>query len=389
METPQTVIIESNNMEPIKVKKVKKVKKTKTVDTESVESTEPTEQVVKPKKKSKSSVKDTSSTTTEAVSEQPKKAVSPSKFTDELIYLPVPRVRKYINNTKVNKTVEDLLSQIKECQTTGVSSLDTILSDKFKEVVGVYMENRELTEAKYAKLNKTDFTKMSDLSEFEVALSAISKLKYKFSNDSFQVVSIVLDQIVMEITDLTIKNVLLSKKTTLNKDFSVKNDYQSGKLYALYGKTKTYMDLISSVNETTEVDTSVETVADSEPTTPSVVDKVDFKFHIRKIVNKLKHYNEDYSSIKISNKYCEFCSDVIFDILDRVVSILMVLVDTIHNKTITKNLFISVFKIILIDNGVCDSVTTELFDKVESVMTQLKDKKGSSTSAAAEAVEEE
>jgi hypothetical protein len=369
-----TVTMNKSIIDSTKVKKSKKSKKVKSsvilAETEAVETP--------PMKEALPEVVETTGEVLEVPAATEKKSAA-SKFVEELIYIPVPRVRKYINNKRVNKTIEDLLLQIKDSQT---ESQQLELSDEYKCVIGKYMENRELVEAKIEAENVKlqglgkelkVYTKLSELSEHEVALSALSKLKHKFSNNSFQVVSIILDQVVMEITELTIKNTLLSKKTTVLPVFSVKNDYASGDLYALYAKSKTYMDLLESVNSTAEVVESTEEVVES---TPAVTDKlIDFKFHIRKIVNHLKHHNQDYRNIKISHKFCEFCSSVVFDILDRVISILMVLVGRVHHKTITKELFISVFEIVLVDSGVDDTVVSTLLSTVTSVMSEVQDKK--------------
>jgi hypothetical protein len=400
MESAQVI---NNNMDTQKVKKIKKsTKKEKPVETNNVTLNTDLSSSTKLTKSSKKNKQTTntnleSDNTTESSNEEKQHTSKPVKFVNELIYIPVPRVRKYINDKKINRIIEEVLTTVKKAKESK-TDLDIILTDQYKEIIGLYMETRENKEEHYKKLGKTDYKKLADLDEYGVANSAISKLKYKFSNNSFQVVSIILDKIVNEITELTIKNVLLNKKTTLNQDYSIMGNYTDGTLYSLYNKSKTYLQQLKNMTTTsdktkeevkvdeieeevdeevdeTEVEETDEEVDETKKTKKKTSTKINFEFHIRKIVGKLKSTNEDYNKIKISGKYCTFCSNIILDVLDRIVTILNVLVQTNNNKTITKELFVSVFKIILIDNGMDDTNIDTLFTDVEVILDKVKDKK--------------
>jgi len=362
--------------EPIKVKKTKKTKKSKVIDGVVVDTN--VTDTGKSKGKSMKKVKSSTSVSTDVIVERPatKKVV---KFVEELIYIPVPRVRNYINKIKMNRSIEEVLTIVSEAEKSG-TELSTVLSESHMETIGKYMETRESIETSVEKKwvedgkkeeDKPSFKKLSELSAYEIAGFAISKLKYKFSNDSFQVVSIMLDRVIMEITELTIKNVLLSKKSTIVPEFSVTNGNTEGRLYSLYSKSQTYLRQLELLNAPPSEETSEETpVVESESELHDDT-TINFEFHVRKIVNKLKSTNEDYSNIKISKTYCTYCSNIVLDILDRVVAVLTIIVNTIHNKTITKDIFSSIFQIMLIDNGVDVEYVSSLAEEVTGVMSQV------------------
>lgn len=291
---------------------------------------------------------------------KPESSSKKSSFKKEIVYIPTSRVRKYVNNYKINMEVEKVLSDIKDMEE---KKSELTLDNKYKKEIGIYMESREESEKKMKAKGRSDFKKMSDCTKYETAMSAITKLKYKFSNDSMQVLSIMADNVMMEIADFSIKNVLTSKKKTILPKFSVMEGHDKLPLYALYEKSPVYQQLLHSKDE------------DEEVTEPSDEDEVNVNFHIRKIIKHLMSDNSEFEDIKISNAYCKLYSDVVFDIIDRIVNVLMIMVETNNHKTITKDLLIASLKIIMVDNHVDEEVINKLMGDIKSTMKKLRKSK--------------
>ena len=106
-------------------------------------------------------------------------------------------------------------------------------------------------------------------------------------------------------------------------------------------------------------------VSESEQTEKSNTKNINFEFYIRKICNKLKGTKEEYSKIKVSDKYQKLCSNIILDLLDQVAPLSKIILDVMSTKTITELVFQTIVKIQLWNGKDYDNVLDELNKRLE------------------------
>lgn len=369
-------VVKDEEVKPAKVKKVKQEVeevKTKKAKKEVETLIEETEEVIKTKKTKKSDTKP------KAVKKTNKQQV----INNDIIIIPTSRVKNYINNHKINKKIEDVLNTIKTAKKEE-KDLDNLLTDEYKIIVSSYIEKRKADEEKSKKKKKDDTTndvkgikKVDELSMFDLSISAITKEKYKFSNDAFRVVAAISDMMVEEITIDTIKNTLAQKKSIINPEFSISNEYTNNKLYPLYCKSKTFQNQVNlnNIKSSGETNDAEEELEEEKPVAEDDETNINFEFHVRKIVCKVKQLYPEYEKVKIGSKFGKFCSDIIIDILDRIINILKIIVDINHNKTISKDIFLAVFDIMLTDYNHNTVDYSELFKTIDTIMKKYEENK--------------
>ncbi len=124
---------------------------------------------------------------------------------------------------------------------------------------------------------------------------------------------------------------------------------------------KRCLDNTSTVTEETEP--VVDESSTDEATTPddSHEKKINFEFYIKRICHKIKSSNEEFSNVKVSEKYQKFCSNLILDLLDRVAPLSKIILKVMTTKTITNLVFQTV-------------VETQLWEvpAYEDIMSELK-----------------
>lgn len=301
------------------------------------------------------------------------------KVDDSLTFVATSRIKTYINDTKLNKDVNQILSIIKNAREFK-TDLNQLLSAEQQEVVGKFRVNAMKQEQKRveeaAKTGNEVDTKdnVSSMDPYTIAEKAFTRSKMKFSKDSFQVVGIVVDKILYELVVSTMDNMLQNVKVNSISVKHISVD-KTSPLYAIYNNSKTFKSL--EALDVTAVEASAEDQTDTEDSSEesSSDKKVNFKCYIRKIIDKVKSTDEKYAVFNNSTPFKQFCSDLVLDILDRVCNILETISVNLHFKTINKELFITIFKIMICDqNGVrvCDK---QLFVDVEQLLSQLSNQR--------------
>jgi hypothetical protein len=282
---------------------------------------------------------------------------------EQVSIIPSSRIKNYISKEKLNKEIDTLIESVKS--STDNVDLSKVLSEEYQKKVGAVIKEKE---------QKNEEIKLNS-----VVVDVLSKHKYKFSNNSFKVLSVFLDMLIEEITLHAMNELVKNKKSIINLKYLFTNENTSGALFNIYSNLSTYET--EKVNQTTSSTDSVEPVESSEevsePTEPvepvepvESEDKtgksINFEFYVRKICNKLKLTSEDFNKIKVSDKYQKFCSNLILDFLDRVVPLTKILLEVMTTKTITELVFETILKVQLFDNDHLSELLDELHNRLKN-----------------------
>lgn len=274
---------------------------------------------------------------------------------DNNIIIPSSRIKNYISREKLNKEFDQLIEKIKKKDPE--LDLKTVLNVQQQSQLGNLIKKKEE--------NKETF----DITDLVVDI--ISKQKYKFSNTSFKVLSVFLDSMVEEITQHAMEELIKHKKAIVNTKYVYSNEDPNLPLYKIYSSLPTYMNELNNLNKASEpVDESAEESVPVESNQPETepeenTKNINFEFYIRKVCNKLKKSKEEFASLKVSERYQKFCSNLILEFLDKTVPMIVLLLEVMTTKTITNLVFETIIKFQLIDNPEKDSIMKNLKEKVE------------------------
>jgi len=276
-----------------------------------------------------------------------------SEGTDLTSIIPSSRIKNYINKEKLNKELDTLIEKIKNADST--LDLNTLLSESVQKKIGAVIKEKD-------EFNAKNPDSKVEINLNSIAVDVLSKQRFKFSNNSFKVLSVFADMMIEEITKYSMDEIVKNKKSIINNKYVFSSDIENGSLYNVYSKFPSFLAmknemLKDSTNETTEA---------SENTESDETEKnINFEFYIRKICNKLKGLNSEYSKIKVSEKYQKFCSNIILDLLDQVAPLSKIVLDVMTTKTITELVFQTIIKLQLWNSKDYENVLTELTKRLE------------------------
>lgn len=315
----------------------------------------------------------------EAKVSKPKKEVAPKKpptqpkVDDSLTFVATSRIKTYINDNRLNKDVNHLLSVIKNAREFK-TDLNQLLSAEQMQTVGQYRSDQLKLEAKRvesnAKSGKTpekEEPSVSNMDPYTVAEKAFTRSKVKFSKDSFQVVGIVMDKILYELVVHTMDNMLEQPKVPTSISIKCVSADKTSPLYPIYNNSKTFKSLETVPASSTDE----EAPADESTDDTSTDTNVNFECYIRKVIDRVKVSDDKYLGFKNSSPFKKFCSDLVLDVLERICNILETISVNLHVKTINKELFTTIFKIMICDQNGANSCDKQLFADVESVLSEL------------------
>jgi hypothetical protein len=272
--------------------------------------------------------------------------------------IPSSRIKNYINKEKLNKELDTLIEKIKSSDSN--LNLNTILSEDYQKKIGAVIKEKE-------EFNVKNPDAKVEINLNAIAVDVLSKHRFKFSNNSFKVLSVFSDMIVEEITKYAMDELVKNKKSIINNKYVFNSDIENGSLYNVYSKFPSFIAMKKEMSTVqAEVVESEQTeVSESEQTEKSNTKNINFEFYIRKICNKLKGTKEEYSKIKVSDKYQKLCSNIILDLLDQVAPLSKIILDVMSTKTITELVFQTIVKIQLWNGKDYDSVLDELNKRLE------------------------
>ena len=279
--------------------------------------------------------------------------------------IPSSRIKNYINKEKLNKNLDSLIQKIKDADST--LDLNSMLSEDVQKKIGSVIKDKEKLNQEAKVSPDTPYTPVV-INVNEIAVEILSKQRFKFSNNSFKVLSVFSDMIIEEITKFAMDELVKHKKSIINNKFVFSSEIATGKLYKIYSELPSFVAMKNETVSTTHdgQDDVVET-GDVEPVSSEKSTKsINFEFYIRKICNKLKASDEVYSKIKVSEKYQKFCSNVILDFLDKVAPLSKIVLEVMTTKTITNLVFQTVIKMQLWDNSNYESIVEELLKRLDT-----------------------
>ncbi len=279
---------------------------------------------------------------------------------EQVSIIPSSRIKNYISKEKLNKEIDTLIESVKG--STDNVDLSKVLSEEYQKKVGAMIKEKE---------QKNEEIKLNS-----IVVDVLAKHKYKFSNNSFKVLSVFLDMLIEEITLHAMNELVKHKKSIINLKYLFTNENSSGPLYHIYSNLATYQteknnQTVSTV-DSTETSENVETTETTEESSEQQESEdksgksINFEFYVRKICNKLKLTSEEFNKIKVSDKYQKFCSNLILDFLDRVVPLTKILLEVMTTKTITELVFETILKVQLFDNEHLTTLLDELHKRLKN-----------------------
>lgn len=262
--------------------------------------------------------------------------------TDSSVIIPSSRIKNYINREKLNKDIDGVINKIKD--DTNID-LNTVLSDDIQKKVGSIIKKKEEK-------------KETDIDIRSIALDILSKQRFKFSHSSFKVLSVFSDIMIEEITKYSMAELLKNKKSIINTKYVFNDEIKQGKLYNIYSVLPTFKTTMAMLSPSDEDEAVPTTETDVEPSDDKKA--INFEFYIKRICNKIKSENEEFSNVKVSEKYQKFCSGIVLDFLDRVAPLSKIMLEVMTTKTITDTVFMTVIKSQIWDLESFDLVMEEM-----------------------------
>ncbi len=323
-------------------------------------------------------------------------------------FIPSSRVHNYVSCSKLNKEFDETINKIKadgfasaglsqdevEYVNSRVSAsaednvainnslarvsagedLSSILSVDDQKKVGELIAALEAKNAKAADADKqaidikeitTNLLTKRLVTHDVAAVELISKKRFKFSKESFDVLATFSDIVVCEITKFALDRLVEVGNSTIEPKYIFSSNVHEGELYGYYSNLPSYKKAEVYVKESeaqkealkkakkeankkakkgdtgdeTEEQEPAETEEQDTVDTETDDKKINFKFYIKSIVYKLKETKPEYANAKVSDRFQTLCSDIVLDILDDAVALSQIILNVMTTKTISSKLF--------------------------------------------------
>lgn len=276
---------------------------------------------------------------------------------DTSFIIPSSRIKNYVNKEKLNKELDTLIETIKSAGDK--LDLNSLISESVQKKIGSVIKEKE-------EANVKNPDSKVEINLNSIAVDVLSKQRFKFSNNSFKVLSVFSDMIIEEITKHAMDELVKNKKSIINNKYVFSSAIETGSLYNVYSKFPSFIAMKQeTMSETTDTTETAEATESTEPVEKSTK-SINFEFYIRKICNKLKGSNDTYSKIKVSDKYQKFCSSIILDFLDQVAPLSKIVLEVMTTKTITDLVFQTIIKVQLWGSPSYDAILSELEKRLSS-----------------------
>jgi len=281
--------------------------------------------------------------------------------------IPSSRIKNYINKEKLNKEIDSIIEKIKSSDAS--LDLNSILSEDTQKKIGSAIKEKE-------KNNQEKPDTATAIVINDIAVDILSKQRFKFSNNSFKVLSVFSDMIIEEITRFAMDELVKNKKSIINNKYVFNDQIKNGRLYRIYSELPSFIAMRNEMQSTDVVEVSDSTdvvedaeaidVAEASSSDEKTPKTINFEFYIKKICNKLKVSDDMYSKIKVSDKYQKFCSSIILDFLNKVAPLSKILLDIMTTKTITNLVFQTIIKMQVLDSDKYDEIMADLNQRLDS-----------------------
>lgn len=295
-------------------------------------------------------------------------------------YIAPLKVRRIIDNTGINKYINDLTSQLSDVEKAkSEAELKKLLSTDDKKIIDSFIldENKRI-EARRAKAekDKKEFKEKEYDTKFDKAFSltkrALTKhYKQTFSKECFEVLSDLTNYIVYSIISNAIDRCQENSDKMVYINHFLDSKHLEDPLSIFYKSTDTY------INARTRNFTSKKSVKDAEEdeedtdTTVEVSGStIKFNCAITNIKKMVVHCTK-YENVKTSSEIINFCESIVNDLLERYKNIIFAALDKKKRKKFTEENLCKVLNGIIINSG-HDYTVEELL--TTTFATFIKDK---------------
>ena len=285
------------------------------------------------------------------------------------LILPIPRIRGYADRNGINLSVDIATSELKSHKGKKRVKLSEettkVVEQAYAEVYEALKAQDLRTRERLAAGDNDDHKKLKAMPDFpkktntiDEKLEYVSKLHCRFSSTSIVVLASALNFAVEKFANAIVLATKADGKALMKETHALQGLENSG-LAALAERlpcvAKVAEELAAPPDEKEEGELAENleklNLDDTKKKTPH------FNTYIAKIFNKIKATNEEeYQSIRQSTFIKEFLSDVIIDLIRRVMGLVKLHVASTHKKPVTKSVsqeaMLCVFKGLLIDAGI-------------------------------------
>lgn len=267
------------------------------------------------------------------------------------------RARNYLDKYNINADVESALAELRAKKAGDKKALSAKTESLVKRAYDeVYTPRKERHDSAVAKA-KGNAKKLKELGDSPVKnntvdeqIDYVSKLRWRFSNDSKIVLATALDFVIQKLAESAMVNARNAGKAIIHLRHVFEGDCQSMAVYPLVDRLAITQDVLSAENKDDEED--VDDGDDKDNDNP-----FDFKFYIqqkcKRVKTELTKKNETYNRIRISSKFKEDCSEIVVQLIKRLSPLIELFATTSDIKTVNDKVIMFVFKMILLDSGVC------------------------------------
>jgi hypothetical protein len=279
----------------------------------------------------------------------------------------------------------------------GGQELSTLLTEDEQKRVGDSLKKKEDKNAKLPEAERqpivlkdvaVEVLKRDLVTPASAVVEVLSKHRAKFSKNSFEVLAAFGDIIVEEIARFTMGD-MVAKSKTGRGIIEIKNvhseEIKKGDLYSYYSNLPSFLKSLEDYNTAVRNKSSKQSPADAglelaeaEPAGDDVDEddsaeyapgddgdhKINFKFYVKSICNKLKAKEEAFKDLKISENFQTLCSNVVIDMLDGVTKVSQIVLGVMSTKTLTQSLFRTCVHILIRDTANLDKTLQDLDSRV-------------------------
>jgi hypothetical protein len=291
-------------------------------------------------------------------------------------------IKKYITLEKINNKSEQLLKVINK-----VINKESLTSDED----ALYLESQTIATEYLADASEATKDKLCTLDDNSKLKNIISSFKYKFSMDSFEVITHIVNLFIREIALHSLESCLANKLRVVQPNHIPWDVLQSKLTAGIYFNTSVVYNEIHSVEDDEEIEEVEEeeveeteevvdnTEGEDETVEESVVEetsteggKIRLRQYISTMFKALCSSEPRFKDLKLSKKLTLLLNDLIYNVLDRYSNILKSLLNTTNSKTVNGKFSLIATKILLQDHIHSDqeSVNT-ILDVVQDRLERL------------------
>lgn len=343
-------------------------------------------------------------------SAQPPKVKTPKPV---LVNISAARSRRHLDKLNLNAKLLSVLSEHKKVIAEYKLAAETlatkkvhVLDAKTKNSVAREATDMELTAAEQL-VNKLK----PSINDHEMKAAALSAEKIRFSSNASTVLSIICEEVVLQLAEHTMEKALNDKKKIIQVEHLHEEGVDTLSLYPLFSQlplfksTGAKLALRDENKKMAQRDAALLAAAEkewklkygvqapkkkkhvedakeeaAEPVEEPAADvhvstdeeeedddsKTSFRFYIQRVCVDLKSRNDKYKVIRISTEIRSYLSTLVVELIQRLSNLVFLTADSMKNKTITDSVIMRTVEYLLIDGHKQE-------ETIELVPGQVKD----------------